>query len=162
VGSVSAIYQKRIKRLFAFSTIAHTGFMLLAFLSCCLDSAQALVFYIIVYSCLTVTLFGVLTSISLNTKIQPRFLINFSGLAFKNYSFAFSFSLLIFAIAGIPPLAGFFSKFFILLALIGLKYYFASFLVLFFSSIACFYYIRLIKIIFFINNFLFFFTPKFI
>ncbi len=152
IGSVSALYQKRIKRLFAYSTIAHTGFILLAFLACSLESAKALIFYVIIYSCLTVAMFAILINASVVTIIQPKYLINLSAIGSKNHIFAVSFCLTILAIAGIPPLAGFFSKFFILLALIGSKYYFVSLIVIFFSSIACFYYIRLVKIIFFVKQ----------
>lgn len=152
VGSISAIYQKRIKRLFAYSTIAHTGFILLAFLSCSLESAKALVFYVIIYSCLTVALFSILINASVGAPYQPKYLINLSAMASKNFIFSVTFGLIILAIAGIPPLAGFFSKFFILLALIGSKYYFTSMVVILFSSIACFYYIRLIKIVFFVSD----------
>lgn len=157
IGSISAIYQKRLKRLFAYSTIAHTGFILSAFLICSLESAKAIVFYIIVYSTLTIALFSILINSAITNKIQPIYLINFSSLGTRNYIFAVSFALIILSIAGIPPLAGFFSKLFILITLIGAKYYFISFLIIFLSSIACFYYIRLVKIIFFFtqakNNF---------
>ena len=152
VGSISAIYQKRIKRLFAYSTIAHTGFILLAFLAGSLQSVKALIFYIIIYACLTIALFAILINVSNATKIQPKYLINLSGIGSKNNIFSAIFGLIILAIAGIPPLAGFFSKFFILLSLIGAKYYLISLVVITFSSIACFYYIRLVKIMFFVKN----------
>lgn len=152
IGSVSAIYQKRVKRLFAYSTIAHTGFILLAFLACSLESAKALIFYVVIYACLTIAIFALLISSSINVNSQPKYLINFSSLGYRNQLFAVSFCLTILAIAGIPPLAGFFSKLFILIALVGSKYYFTSFIVIAFSSVACFYYIRMVKIVFFVNN----------
>jgi NADH-quinone oxidoreductase subunit N len=62
---------------------------------------------------------------------------------------AATFTLILFSIAGIPPLAGFFSKLFVILSIISQEYYFTSFLVVIISSVACFYYIRLIKIFFF-------------
>jgi len=152
IGSFSAIYQKRLKRLFAYSTIAHTGFILLAFLCCSLESSKSLIFYIIIYSCLTITTFGILINASSSTTIQPKYLINLSAIGSKNYIFAVTFALNILAVAGIPPLAGFFSKFFILLSVIGAEYYFTALAIVFFSSIACFYYIRLIKIMFFVKD----------
>jgi len=152
VGSISSIYQKRIKRLFAYSTIAHTGFILLAFLACSLESVNALVFYLIIYSCLIVALFAILLNISTVLSVQPKYLINLSGVGSKNLIFSIIFTLIILSIAGIPPLAGFFSKLFILLSLIGAKFYATSLIVIFFSSIACFYYIRLVKIMFFAKN----------
>jgi NADH:ubiquinone oxidoreductase subunit 2 (subunit N) len=152
LGSISALYQKRIKRLFAYSTIAHTGFILLTFLSCSFDSVQALIFYIVIYSLLTVLLFSALINISVATANSPKYLIALSAMNGRNYLFAISFSLIVFAIAGIPPLIGFFSKFFVLFSLIGAQYYITSFIVILFSSIACFYYIRLIKIVLFAKH----------
>jgi NADH-quinone oxidoreductase subunit N len=152
IGSISAIYQKRIKRLFAYSTIAHTGFILLAFFCCCLDSSKSLIFYVVIYSCLTITLFAFLINMAVATSKQPKYLINLSAIGSKNHIFAVTFGLNILAIAGIPPLAGFFSKFFILLSVIGAEYYFTAFVIVLFSSIACFYYIRLVKIMFFVKD----------
>jgi len=126
--------------------------MLLAFLACSLESIKALVFYIIIYSSLTVALFAFLINISTIASVQPKYLINMASIGSRNSFFSAIFCLIILAIAGIPPLAGFFSKFFILLSLIGAKFYFTSLLVIFLSSIACFYYIRLVKIVFFVKD----------
>jgi NADH-quinone oxidoreductase subunit N len=68
VGSFSALYQKRIKRLFAYSTIAHTGFILLAISASSGDSAKSLIFYIVIYSLLTVLLFSLLTTELINNE----------------------------------------------------------------------------------------------
>ncbi len=152
IGSLSAIYQKRLKRLFAYSTIVHTGFILLALVPSSLYSANSLIFYIIVYSILSVSLFGLLINMSIATHVQPKYIINLSSIGSNNYIFSITFTLILLAIAGIPPLVGFFSKFLILLSLIGSKYYFSSLIVIFFSSIACFYYIRLIKVMFFVDQ----------
>jgi NADH-quinone oxidoreductase subunit N len=152
IGSISAIYQKRLKRLFAYSTIAHTGFIVLAFLAASLDASKALVFYIVVYSSLTIITFSILINVASATQVQPKYLINFSGIGYKNYIFSATFGLTILAIAGIPPLAGFFSKFFIILSVIGAEYYFTALAIILLSSIACFYYIRIVKIMFFIKN----------
>lgn len=152
VGSISAIYQKRLKRLFAYSTIAHTGFILLAFLCCSIDSVKSLVFYIIIYSCLSITTFSLLINAASATTIQPKYLINLSGIGSKNYIFAVTFALTILAVAGIPPLAGFFSKFFILLSVIGSEYYFTAMTIVVLSSISCFYYIRMVKLMFFVKD----------
>jgi len=70
-------------------------------------------------------------------------------MGFKNYFFALCFTLTLFSIAGIPPLAGFFSKFFVILSIIGNDYIFTAILVILLSGVGCFYYIRLIKIFYF-------------
>jgi NADH-quinone oxidoreductase subunit N len=94
----------------------------------------------------------VLINASLKNAIQPKYLINFSAIGSVNYVFASTFGLTILAVAGIPPLSGFFSKFFILHSVIGAGFYFTALIVIFFSSIACFYYIRFVKIMFFGSN----------
>jgi NADH:ubiquinone oxidoreductase subunit 2 (subunit N) len=73
-----------------------------------------------------------------------------SGL--KNFTFILSFTLILFSIAGIPPLAGFFSKFLILLSAVSEQYYVSSIVIVLISSVACFYYIRLIKSFFFVKT----------
>jgi NADH-quinone oxidoreductase subunit N len=152
VGSISAIYQKRLKRLFAYSTIAHTGFILLAFLCCSLEASKSLIFYVIIYSILSITTFGFLINSAVSAEAQPKYIVNFSGIGYKNQIFAAAFGLTILAIAGVPPLAGFFSKFLIILSVIGSEYYFTALVIIFFSSIACYYYIRVVKIMFFAKS----------
>jgi NADH-quinone oxidoreductase subunit N len=84
--------------------------------------------------------------------VYPKYLANLTSIGLKNYLFAITFALILFSIAGIPPLAGFFSKFFVLLSIISQKYYVTSVIIVIISSIACFYYIRLIKIFFFVKT----------
>jgi len=76
VGSVSAIYQKRVKRLFAYSTIAHTGFILLGILSFSVDSAKSLIFYVTLYALLTILLFSILIYASVSSNNSPKYLAN--------------------------------------------------------------------------------------
>jgi NADH-quinone oxidoreductase subunit N len=149
IGTFSAIYQKRIKRLFAYSAIAHTGFILLGFISNSAESSKATIAYILIYALMTILLFSLLILASISTNNNPKYLANWTSFGSKNYLFAISFTLILFSIAGIPPLAGFFSKFFVLLTAVSNGYYFSSFYIIFISSIACFYYIRLIKMFFF-------------
>jgi NADH-quinone oxidoreductase subunit N len=70
----------------------------------------------------------------------------------KNSIFTIAFAFALFSVAGIPPLAGFFSKFFVLLSVIGNGYFITAIFVIILSTIGCFYYIRLIKIFYFIND----------
>jgi len=152
VGSISAIYQKRLKRLFAYSTISHTGFILLAFVAASPDSVKSLVFYVLIYSALTILLFSILIFAILSTKNFPAYLANWTANALKNRVFIFTFSLALFSIAGIPPLAGFFSKFLMIFSLVSNGFVVTATSVVIFSSIACFYYIRLIKMFFFVKT----------
>jgi len=101
---------------------------------------------------LSITTFSLLINAASATTIQPKYLINLSGIGSKNYIFAVTFALTILAVAGIPPLAGFFSKFFILLSVIGSEYYFTALTIVVLSSISCFYYIRMVKLMFFVKD----------
>jgi NADH-quinone oxidoreductase subunit N len=157
VGSVSALFQKRLKRLFAYSTISHTGFILLGIACGSVDSASSLIFYILVYSTLTILVFSILIFAILTQVNFPAFLANWTSSGVRNYVFVISFTLVLFSLAGVPPLAGFFSKLQILLSLVAQQYYVIGLIIVIVSSISSFYYIRLIKTFFFVktskNNF---------
>ena len=157
IGSISAIYQKRLKRLFAYSTISHTGFILLGIACASADAANSLIFYIVIYACLTILMFSLLIFSVITQTNFPGFIANWTSSGLRNYVFVISFALVLFSISGIPPLAGFFSKLMILLSLIAQEYYVTGLVIVIISSIASFYYIRLIKTFFFTktskNNF---------
>jgi NADH-quinone oxidoreductase subunit N len=152
VGSLSAIYQKRLKRLFAYSTIAHTGFILLGVVGASPESVKTLVFYLVIYSGLTVLLFSLLIFAVISVSRFPAYLASWTSSGLKNFVFVMTFTLVLFSIAGIPPLAGFFSKFLILLSVVSQEYYVTSIVIVLISSVACFYYIRLIKTFFFVKT----------
>lgn len=163
VGSLSAIYQKRLKRLFAYSTIAHTGFILLGVVGASPDSIKTLTFYVVIYSGLTLLLFSLLIYAVLSVSGFPAYLATWTASGLKNSVFVISFTFVLFSIAGIPPLAGFFSKFLILLSFVSQEYYVTSVIIVLISSVACFYYIRLIKTFFFVKfskNSFWISTPK--
>jgi len=152
VGSLSAIYQKRLKRLFAYSTVAHTGFILLGVVAASPDSVKTLIFYLMIYSVLTILLFSLLIFAIISIVRFPGYLASWTSSGLKNYVFVMSFALTLFSIAGIPPLAGFFSKFLILFSFISQEYLLTSVTIVLISSVACFYYIRLIKTFFFVKS----------
>lgn len=150
-ASVAALYQKRIKRLMAYSTVSHTGFLLLGVCCSTVDSIKACTVYILAYILMTLTLFGLLFISGINNS-QQKYLINWTSLFERNFGIALAFALLLFSVAGIPPLMGFYSKLCILLCLLSKNHVFVTIVVAIFSSIACFYYIRLTKIFFFTSN----------
>jgi len=105
-----------------------------------------------IYSLLTILLFSFLVYSTKSSSVYPKYLANWTSIGKNNAIFAFTFTIILFSIAGIPPLAGFFSKFFILSSIVANEFYLSGILIIILSSIACFYYIRLIKIIFFSNK----------
>jgi NADH-quinone oxidoreductase subunit N len=76
IGSIAAIYQKRVKRLFAYSAISHTGFILLALVSASSQSVNSLIFYVIIYAALTILLFSILIFAALGQKNFPAYIAN--------------------------------------------------------------------------------------
>ena len=148
VGVYGAITQKIIKRLLAFSSINHIGFMLLAIMSYQYMSEGAIFFYLIIY---LITTFGVF-SVILNLRTSEgeiTLLTGLNGLKASSRSKAISMLVFLFSLAGIPPFAGFFAKFFILSASINEGFYILSVIAVVSSVIAAFYYLSVIKNMFF-------------
>ena len=148
VGVYGAITQKVIKRLLAFSSINHIGFMLLAIMSYQYMSEGTIFFYLIIY---LITTFGVF-SVILNLRTSEgeiTLLTGLNGLKASSRSKAISMLVFLFSLAGIPPFAGFFAKFFILSASINEGFYILSVIAVISSVIAAFYYLSVIKNMFF-------------
>jgi NADH:ubiquinone oxidoreductase subunit 2 (subunit N) len=139
-----------MKRLLAYSAISHVGFLLLGFASFTSWSIFSLFFYLVVYIIISINLFTVilvLRKVDNNLKIKK---INEIAILFKsNALLAINLCLILFSIAGIPPLVGFYSKFYIFISAIQSKYYLVVLIAAIFSVIASMYYIRLIKLMFF-------------
>lgn len=147
-GSFVSLYQKKIKRLLAYSSITHTGFILLGFLSNSFENIQSILFYLIFYIIMTVNLWSILLSIfqKKKTLFYLSQLLNFHKL---NSYITFIFIMTLFSMAGIPPLAGFFSKMFIFFSALKDCNYGIVIIGFLLSVVSTFYYIRIIKILFF-------------
>jgi len=147
VGTLGAIYQIKIKRLLAYSAIGHVGYMLVG-LSCgSIQGISATFFYVSVYMLMTLSIFIILLSfINSKNANKLKFLNDLSGIAHSNKLLAISFSVLLFSMSGVPPLVGFFSKMFIFVSAINSGMFFLAIFGILTNVIACFYYIRLIKI----------------
>lgn len=149
-ASVAAIYQDKIKRLLAYSGVAHMGYVLLALSSNSIEGLFSAYYYLIVYSLTSLAIFIILLSVRRYTNLlKLKTLSEFSSLFRNNPPLAFSLSILLFSLAGIPPLAGFFSKLFVILSLLNIGNYLASTVVIVTSVVSAFYYLWIIKIIFF-------------
>nr|APC24906.1 NADH dehydrogenase subunit 2 [Gracilariopsis andersonii] len=152
IGTFGAFAQTKWKRFLAYSSINHIGFFLLALLSGDLNSISSVIFYGIVY---IITMLG-LFAFAVNVKFyvypksyQLRYLYSINGLAKTNPFLAFALTVILFSMAGIPPMAGFFAKLFVLLAAVQVEAFGITIFAVVMSCIACFYYIRLIKNIYF-------------
>lgn len=151
IGSIAAINQTKIKRLLAYSAIAHMGWILLGLGIGTLLSIQAALIYIILYIVMTINSFSFVLSYY-DKGFGNHYITQLSGLSRKEPVLAITFSLCLLSIAGIPPLAGFFSKYNILLALIDENYIIVSILGIVVSVIGSFYYIRIIQWMYFNNS----------
>ncbi len=158
VGSLGAIRQNNLKRLFAYSSIGHVGFVLFGLSALSLEGIKSCVIYMVIYSVLSIGNFGFLTLISRSgnngnkddeADDQRYSISSLSGLANKNPILALSFAILMFSTAGIPPLAGFFSKFYIIITTIKEGYYIASTVAILFSAVSAYYYLRIVKVMYF-------------
>lgn len=158
IGTLGALWQNKIKRLLAYSGIGHIGYMLIGISTGSIEGVYATFFYVIIYIIMTIATFSILLSIRKQGNLSKlKYLNDLSGLFVSNPQLALSFSIIMFSMCGIPPLAGFFSKMFIFISAINMEMYFLAIIGVMTSVAASFYYIRLIKLMFFdsvtrINN----------
>jgi len=154
--------QFKIKRLIAYSAIGHIGFILLGLISFNYLNYIASSFYSILYIFLNFSFFSILITLRKTNFIEIKTIFDLNSLIKHNKILSIFLSLNLFSIAGIPPLMGFFSKMFILNVLIFNEMFFITFIILLLSVISVFYYIRLIKILFFSlnSNFIFLKNPN--
>nr|UKP87799.1 NADH dehydrogenase subunit 2 [Kophobelemnon sp. ANT59] len=145
IGAIGALNQTRIKRLLAYSGIGHIGFVLLGIAIGSIESIQASLMYIGAYVLTQVLLWSVVLIIS----PKRDMLIEFSGISRLNPILALALATGLLSTAGIPPLIGFLTKWYIILAAVGQGYYLSALIALVCSVIAGVYYLRLIKIMFY-------------
>ncbi|HLA75780.1 MAG TPA: NADH-quinone oxidoreductase subunit NuoN, partial [Gammaproteobacteria bacterium] len=148
VGNIIAIAQANLKRMLAYSTISHVGFLLLGILSGTQIGYSAAMFYIIVYSLMGVGGFGMIIFLS-RAGFEADKLDDFKGLNVRSPWFAFMMLILMFSMAGVPPTVGFYAKLSVLQAVIEADYVWLAALAVLFSVIGAFYYLRIIKLMYF-------------
>ncbi|MGY2906289.1 NADH-quinone oxidoreductase subunit NuoN [Bradyrhizobium sp. URHC0002] len=148
LGSFAAIGQKNIKRLMAYSSIGHMGFALVGLASGTVEGAQGVLVYIAIYVAMTLGTFAVI--LSMKRAGQPMEQISdFSGLSRTNPLLAFFFAMLLFSLAGIPPLAGFFAKWYVFVAAIKAGLFTLAVVGVLSSVVGAFYYLTIIKVMYF-------------
>jgi NADH-quinone oxidoreductase subunit N len=156
LGNITAIAQSNLKRMLAYSTIAHMGFMLLGLLSGVVegnrlsspDAYSSALFYIIVYVLMSLGAFGVLLYCS-RAGFECENLDDVKGLNRTHPWVAFLMLLLMFSLAGIPPMAGFYAKLAVLSAAVNAGYIWLAVAAVIFSLIGAFYYLRVVKLMYF-------------
>ena len=147
-GAVAAIGQKNLKRLVAYSSIGHMGYALAGLTTGTNEGIQSSIIYISIYLVMNLALFSCMFMMRRNENYFEN-IDDLSGLSKNHPILSFSMLIILFSLAGIPPLAGFFAKFYIFKAVIEQSMYFLAIVGLLSTVIAAFYYLRIIKIIYF-------------
>ena len=148
LGAVAAIGQKNLKRLIAYSSISHMGYALAGLTTGTNQGIQSSIIYLIIYLIMNLAFFCCLFMLK-RKDIFYENIEDLSGLSKKHPILALSFLIILFSLAGIPPLAGFFAKFYIFMAVIEQSMFFLAIIGLLSTVVAAFYYLRIIKIIYF-------------
>lgn len=168
IGAFSALSQQKIKRLFAYSSIGHIGYIFIGLIAGNRDGLESVIVYLVIYVLMTINVFALLLSLRARTtsallsnneniipeerregSTQIRYISDLSLLSKTNPLLAFTFTVTLFSMAGIPPLAGFCGKFYVFFSALSASFFILAFVGIFTSVISCFYYIRLIKIMYF-------------
>ena len=153
VGSVAGLAQQRIKRLLAFSSIGHVGYLLIALCCGTLEGLQGLMIYLVVYMVMTANIFAAILSplrrSGVNELERIKYTNDLALLAGSNSALAATLTLSLFSLAGIPPLAGFYSKAFLFWSALSSSHYLLPLVGVITSAISCFYYIRVVKVMYF-------------
>jgi NADH-quinone oxidoreductase subunit N len=152
VGSFGGINQKKLKSLLVYSTISHMGYSLIAFSAATFESLQMLISYLLVYSFSGLCVWSIFTTTRLKNNYfqkQNKDLTDLVLLGKSNYMLAIFFTTVLFSVAGFPPMIGFLVKMGVFLTAMESSLYFIALISILCSVIGTFYYIRLIKIIYF-------------
>tara|TARA_Y100000310_G_scaffold339243_1_gene431346 strand:- start:444 stop:1862 length:1419 start_codon:yes stop_codon:yes gene_type:complete len=147
-GAIAAIGQKNLKRLIAYSSIGHMGYALAGLSVGTNEGIQSSVSYISIYLIMNLGLFSCLFMMKRNNRYYEN-IDDLSGLSKNHPLISFSLLIILFSLAGIPPMAGFFAKFYVFVSVIKQEMYFLAIIGLLATVISAFYYLRIIKIIYF-------------
>ena len=148
IGNLAAIMQTNLKRMLAYSTISHMGFLLLGVISGSIDGYGAGMYYVTVYVLMTLGAFGIVLLLS-REGFEAEELDDYKGLNQRNPWYAFLMLLLMFSMAGIPPAVGFHAKLAVLQAVVGSGQLWLAVVAVLFSLIGAFYYLRIVRLMYF-------------
>ncbi len=148
VGNIAAIAQSNLKRMFAYSTISHMGFMLLGILAGSQNGYGSAMFYVVVYALMSLGGFGMILLLS-RAGFESDQLEDFKGLNRRSPWLAFVMLLLMFSMAGVPPTVGFYAKLAVLQSVVEIGYVWLAVAAVMFSLVGAFYYLRIVKLMYF-------------
>jgi NADH-quinone oxidoreductase subunit N len=147
-GNIIAIAQHNIKRMLAYSTIAHVGYLLLGIIAAKESGYAASMFYVIVYSLMTLGAFGMIVLLS-RAGFEAERIEDFKGLNERNSWYALLMLILMLSMAGVPPMIGFWAKWSVLAQVVNAGFVWLAVVAVIFALIGAFYYLRIIKLMYF-------------
>ena len=148
LGSFAAIGQTNIKRLMAYSSIGHMGYALVGLAAGSAEGVQGVIIYLAIYLAMTLGTFACILAMRRDGRMVED-IDQLSGLSRTSPTMAFLLAMLLFSLAGIPPLAGFFAKFYVFLAAIHSGLYVLAVIGVLLSVVGAYYYLRIVKIMYF-------------
>ncbi len=148
VGNIAAIAQRNIKRMLAYSTVGHVGFVLLGLIAANADGYAGVLIYMTIYLFMTMGAFAIIILMR-RDGIQGELLDDFAGMSKVRPGYALAMGLMMFSLAGIPFLGGFWAKFAVIAAVIDAGHLYLGLIAILFSAVGAFYYIRVVKYIYF-------------
>ena len=148
LGSLAAIGQKNIKRLMAYSSISHIGYALAGVATGTISGYASSIIYITIYVVMNIGAFACIFLMKKEGKYKEE-INDLSGISKNHPLIAMSFLIILFSLAGVPPLGGFFAKFYIFISVIDNEMYMLAIIGLLSTVISAFYYLKIIKIIYF-------------
>ena len=148
LGAFAAIAQKNIKRLMAYSSIGHMGFALVGLAAGTAEGVQGVLIYMTIYVGMTLGTFACILSMR-RDGVMVETISDLSGLSRTKPAMAFMLAMLLFSLAGVPPLAGFFGKFYVFLAAVNAGLYTLAVIGVLSSVVGAFYYLSIVKVMYF-------------
>ena len=148
LGAFAAIGQKNIKRLMAYSSIGHMGYALIGLAAGTPEGAQGVLVYLAIYVAMTLGSFAIILAIERNGQAFEE-ISDFAGLSRTNPLLAFFFAMFLFSLAGVPPLAGFFAKWYVFVAAIKAGLFTLAVIGVLTSVVGAFYYLSIVKVMYF-------------
>jgi NADH-quinone oxidoreductase subunit N len=148
IGNVVAVAQTNLKRMLAYSTISHVGFILLGILSGTAQGYQAAMFYMISYVVVASGAFGMILLLA-RQGFEADKLVDFKGLNARSPWFAGMMAILMFSLAGLPPFVGFWAKLGVIQAVLNVNFTWLAVVAVLFSVVGAFYYLRIVKLMYF-------------
>jgi NADH-quinone oxidoreductase subunit N len=148
VGNITAIAQNNVKRMLAYSSIAHAGYMLSGIAAANVDAETGILFYLLAYTFVNVGAFGVVSMMERQDDAKLTF-DDYAGLSARRPMLALVMSMFMFSLAGIPPFAGFFGKYYVFLAAVKANMTWLAILGVLTSLVSVYYYLRLVVLMYF-------------